>query len=58
MAYGIGGAHKLEKLNIKRLNNTNKSFSAPSTPSYSYNKLNEYADISNEESLTAAIHFK
>ena len=43
--YGIGRSHKLDKRNRKRLDNTNDTDSAPSNPSYSYDKLNENNDI-------------
>ena len=44
MAYGIFRAHKLGKQKRKRLDNTTYTYSAPSTPSYSYKKLNENTD--------------
>ena len=48
MTYGIGRAHKLGKQNIKRIYNTNDPHSAPSTASYSYDKLNENTDITSK----------
>ena len=45
MAYVVGRAHKPRKQNRKRLDNTTDPSSAPSTPSYSYDKLNENTDI-------------
>ena len=44
MVYGIGRDHKLEK-NRKQVGNTTDTSSSPSTPSYSYDKLNENTDI-------------
>ena len=41
MDYRIVQYHKLGKKNRKRLDNTNDPYSGPSTPSYSYDKLNE-----------------
>ena len=41
MGYGIGQAHKLGKKNRKRLDNITDPSSAPSTLSYSYEKLNK-----------------
>ena len=55
MVYGIGQAHKLRKQNRKKLDNTTDSYSSPSTPSYSYNKLSEYTDIS-RKTFTAETH--
>ena len=49
MAYGIGQARKLGKQNRKRLENTTDHSSVPSTPSYSYNSLNKYTDISRKK---------
>ena len=43
--------------NRKRLDNTTSHYSAPSTPSYSYNKLNEYTDIARKE-ITAETHYR
>ena len=48
MAYGIDRAHKLGKQNKKRLDNTTDPSSAPSTSSYSYEKLNENTDITSK----------
>ena len=55
MAYGIGPAHKLGK-NRKRLDNTTDTSSEPSTPSYSYNKLNENTYITSKKALTTETH--
>ena len=44
MTYGIGRACKLRKQNRKRLHNTTDPYSEPSTPSYSYDRLNENTD--------------
>ena len=44
MAYEIGQAHKPGKQDRKRLDNTTDHSSEPSTPSYSYSRLNENAD--------------
>ena len=41
MTYGIGLANKLGRENRKRLENPTDTPSEPSTPSYSYYKLNE-----------------
>ena len=49
MAYGIGRDHKLGKNNINQLDNTTYPSSAPSTPSYSYEKLNENTDITSKK---------
>ena len=51
MAYGIVWAHKLVNQNRKWLDNTTDPSSAPSTPSYSYNKLNEYTDITSKKNI-------
>ena len=48
MAYGIGQAHKLGKQNRKRLDKTTDTYSLRSTPSYSYDKLNENTDINSK----------
>ena len=45
-AYGIGQSHKLRKQNRKQLDNITEPSLLPLTPSYIYNKLNEYTDIS------------
>ena len=45
----------LEK-NRKRLNNTTDPSSTPSNPSYSYDKFNEYTDISHKKTLSAETH--
>ena len=45
MAYGIGQYQKRGKKNRKRLENTKDPSLEPSTPSYSYKKLNEKTDI-------------
>ena len=52
MAYGIGWAQQLKK-NRKRLDNTTDISPEPSTPSYSYDKLNENTDIT---SLKKKLH--
>ena len=56
MAYRIGRARKLRKPNIKRLENTTHPSSAPSTPSYSYEKLNVNTDITSKKVLTSQTH--
>ena len=56
MAYGIGQTQKLGKQNRKRLDNTTDPYSAPSTPSYRYDKLNENTDIPSKKSLTSQTH--
>ena len=48
MAYGIGQAQKTGKQNRKKLDNTTDTSSAPSTPSYSYDKLNGNTDITSK----------
>ena len=53
MAYEIGRVQKLIKQNRKRIYNTTDPFSEPSTPSYSYDKLNENTDITSNKSLTS-----
>ena len=45
MAYRIDRAQKLGKQNRNRLDNVTDTSSEPSTPSYSYDKLNENTDI-------------
>ena len=49
MAYGIGWSHKLRKQNIKELDNTTDPSSAPPTPSFTYNELNENTDITGKK---------
>ena len=44
MAYGIGWDHKIRKQNRNRIENTTDTFSEPSPPSYSYNRLNKNTD--------------
>ena len=56
MAYKIVQACKIGKENIKRLDNTTDTYSAPSSPSNSYSKFNENTDITSKESLTAETH--
>ena len=56
MAYGIVRAHKLCKQDRNWLDNTTYTSSAPSTPSHSYEKLNENTDITSKKSLTAETH--
>ena len=58
MAYGIAQAHKLRKQNIKRLYNTTNLSSAPSTHSYSYEKLNENTDITSKKELTSQTYYR
>ena len=53
MAYGIGLDQKTGKQNRKRIDNTTNTSSAPSTPSYSYDKLNENIYITIKKPLTA-----
>ena len=53
MAYVIGQARKIVKQNINQLENTTDPYSGPSTPSYSYYKLNENTDITGKTSLAA-----
>ena len=48
MAYGIVRCHKVGEKNIKQPDNTTDTYSAPSTPSYSYDKLHKYTDISSK----------
>ena len=58
MDYGIGLAHKIGNIYVKWLNNTTDTSSAPSTPSYIYDKLNENTDINSKKSLTAETHYR
>ena len=55
MAYGISRDHKLEKKR-KQLDNTTEPYSATSTPSYIYYKMNENNDITSKKTLTAETH--
>ena len=57
MAYGIDQDHKLGKQNRNWLDNTTDTSSAPSTPSYSYDKLKENTDITSKKALTSEIHY-
>ena len=43
---------KNSKKNGKKLENTAKTSSEPSTPSYSYDKLNEYTDTSRKKTFS------
>ena len=52
IAYGIGRAHKIGKQNRKLIDNTTDPSSAPSNPSYSYDKLNGNTDITSKKALT------
>ena len=56
MAYGIGQDHKTRKQNLKRLENTTDTSSPSSTPSYTYDKLNENTDITSKKSLNVETH--
>ena len=56
MDYGIGRYHKPIK-NIKPLEYTTDTYSAPSTPLYCHKKLNRNTDITSKKSLTAETHY-
>ena len=49
MEYGIGQAHKLVKQKRKQLDKTTDNYSASSTPSYSYDKLNGNTQITSNK---------
>ena len=49
MVYGIVRARRFGGGNRKQLENTTDTYSSPSNPSYSYDKLNECADISRKK---------
>ena len=57
MAFGIFQDYKIEQ-NRKRLHNTTGTSSESSTPSYSYNKLNEYTAIIRKKIFTADTNYR
>ena len=58
MAYENGRARKLGKQNRKQLDRATDPSSAPSTPLYSYDKLNENSDITSKKALTEETHYR
>ena len=56
MVYGIVRDHKLRNQNRNQLDNTTDTSSAPSTPLYSYEKLNGNTDITSKKALTSHTH--